>query len=226
MNLSYKIDKKRPYKSIPELYYIEGHPIPIGTDDVEEFIDIVGKDGKTTKIKKPSKSSSFLDRLVIKNALKEVGKPKSLMWEVVAGKFGVADMSLSKLKAFRKIKDFIDVVVIGSGLNFYKRIDWNVKEVEINGTSYKIAQNKLFIAPRTEGKPEAVDLPPATRKDPPSDILFIAERSDALKKGLEDLFRTTILSRKVVLFIIIAVGILAFAYLYSTGQLPELSIPL
>lgn len=151
------------------------------------------------------------------------------------------------LNKFVGIKDVIDVVVVGSGLNYYKRITWDTDTVKINDVEYVINRKKLFVPPRNalvrlkdrirkrrnvyqiifkEGFAEAVGLPPLSRKDPSSDILFIAERSTALKKGLEELFSSSLFSGKVVMFIAIAIGIIAFAYLYATGQLPEISIPL
>jgi hypothetical protein len=85
VNLKFTVEGKKPYTPTPELYFIEGHPIPLGkTDDSEEFIDVPGPDGKTTKVKNITKASAFLDKLVISNALMEVGKPRGLIWEVVA----------------------------------------------------------------------------------------------------------------------------------------------
>jgi hypothetical protein len=150
------------------------------------------------------------------------------------------------LKKRFSVKDLIEVVIIGSGLNYYKRIPWGSKQVTINEKSYNINTKKLFVVPRNiiikfkdrlyrhrnvyrivfrEGSPEAVALPPLSRRDPSSDILYIAERSNALKKGLQELFSSTWVSRKILLFLFIAVGILAFAYLYATNQLPEISLP-
>lgn len=83
VNLRVEIDKKRPYKSKPELYFIEGHPIPLGVSEEITYKEVVGKDGKTVKIPNPTKASAFLDNLVISNALKETGKPRGLFWEVV-----------------------------------------------------------------------------------------------------------------------------------------------
>lgn len=152
-----------------------------------------------------------------------------------------------KILRMVKVKDVIDVVIVGSGLNYYKRIKWDCKIVEINGFKYNIDRNHLFITPRNvlvkfkdwirrrrnvyqivfrEKKPEAVALPPLSRRDPSGDILFIAERSTALKKGLDELFSSSLFSGKVVIFIVIAVGILSFAYLYATDQLPDINIPL
>lgn len=154
--------------------------------------------------------------------------------------------SIKSLNKFVGISDVIDVVIVGSGLNYYKRIAWEEDKVKINDVEYMINRNKLFVPPRNalvrlkdrihrrrnvyqimfrEGKTEAIALPPLSRKDPSSDILFIAERSTALKKGLEELFSSSLFSGKAVIFIVIAVGILAFAYLYATGQLPEIALP-
>lgn len=85
VNLNYNLDKKLKYAPKPELYFIEGHPIPIGiTEDLENFIEIKDGEGNVIKIPRITKASAFLDKLVISNALREVGKPRGLMWEVVA----------------------------------------------------------------------------------------------------------------------------------------------
>lgn len=84
VNLKYGLDSKVKYAPKPELYFIEGHPIPLGLEDTEDFIEVKGPEGQNVKIPKITKASAFLDKLVISNALKEVGKPRGLMWEVVA----------------------------------------------------------------------------------------------------------------------------------------------
>lgn len=168
------------------------------------------------------------------NRLKNIKKPNPLR-------------RIKSLNKYFGINDVIDVVIIGSGLNYYKRIDWNTETVKINDFEYVINRRKLFVPPRNalvrfkdrirrrrniyqiifkEGLSEAVALPPLSRKDPSSDILFIAERSTALKKGLEELFSSSLFSGKAVIFIVIVIGIIAFAYLYATGQLPEIALPI
>ena len=86
VNLYHNEDKKIKYIPKPELYFIEGHPIPIGIKDVEtgEVIEIEDSEGNKIKIPRITKASAFLDKLVISNALREVGKPRGLMWEVMA----------------------------------------------------------------------------------------------------------------------------------------------
>lgn len=85
VNLNYSLDKKLKYVPKPELYFIEGHPIPIGKkEDTADFIEITDTEGKIIRIPRITKASAFLDKLVISNALREVGKPRGLMWEVVA----------------------------------------------------------------------------------------------------------------------------------------------
>ena len=153
------------------------------------------------------------------------------------------------IKECWRLKYFIDLVIMGKGVNHHQTINdfLNQKNLEFNKVKYNIDINSVFMKQRgfftrlkerllrkknlyslyyIQGKKDPIKIHKQTTPLLTSNILDIAKRSTALSKALSELFRGHV-SGKLILFLVIAVIVIILVYVVMTGgiTIPEGLLP-
>lgn len=142
----------------------------------------------------------------------------------------------------RKLKEraYLDIIIIGKGLNYRIRQFIEVskaKVLKVKGKEYKINQDAFFLASRNyisqklhnlfrrkevytilfrEGSPKPMLIEkPATGLT--AGMLSTAEGADVTQKALAELFSQRLPGRKII-FLIAVIGVIALVYLVYSGQ--------